>query len=109
MNQKTLSKEAAETIEGWVKRSRGRMIRMPGYKCQISIEGIDSLTTVVLEEWLELGANVFFAKGLMNIGNWPSEERVFEVRMEGNVMAEGIAISLRDAYSNDAVISVKEK
>lgn len=110
MNTDLVSKEFAEEIGEWVNKAGGSVVRIGEISpWLIEIRGIAVFTTIVIQDWIDGGANVFLRDGKVFISNWPEEEKVFEVRMKGNLNAETLYYNLKSVYIGDNLISVKEK
>jgi len=106
MATELLDEKSAKMIEDFVVDHGGHIVRTS--ETNVGIEGVNFYTTIVLDRWLRQGAQVYFDHGVVNISNWPEKERVFEVRMKGNVTTEIMKRNLRNMYIGDNVISVKE-
>jgi len=102
-----LSRESAKEIEEWVKRHSGYIERTRAYN--IVIHDVGSFTTILLKNWLDMGAHVYFTYDHVNISNWPEETKKFEVIVKGNINAEGLYYDIKSFYIGDDLISVKEK
>lgn len=118
MNQELLDRKSAKVIREWVEEHGGIMVETCEFdKRNIRIEKIDCIiTTSEIHDWIHWGANVYFGQGLLNISNWPEpgkaeevEEKVFEVKIRGEVEAERINKALCNELGDERIISVKEK